>query len=382
MAGMNLPDGMIFWLVPDGGAGAPMPGGWLRVAGGHIVQRGEGSLDWRAATGLVALPAGEAALLVVPSGDAALHWIACPGMTVRQGAVAAPLMAVEASIGGPDLLHAAAAAALEPEQPHIVAVAAREAMEHWIGWCAAAGVPDAALVPAALLLPPVEEAFVAGRIGGEIVLRGIDCALGAGEAHAPLIVGDAPVRELDDAVVEAGLIAALAAPPLDLRQGGYAVRQGSSLNPAWLGRVAVLAGGVMLLGLLIALVTLMRLHGEASSLDARTLALARQVLPDASDVADAELRLAARLAVKGSAGGAFTGTAAGLLAAMQGVPGVAMTGLSQLADGTVRVQLAGPGAENINLVLIALQNAGWRIAANSVRQQGAQTIADISVVPS
>ncbi|MCE7797498.1 type II secretion system protein GspL [Sphingobium sufflavum] len=387
MTGTILPDGMIFWLSPDGGAA----GGWLRVVGGHVVQRGGESgagagsrsgADWRAATGLVALPAGDTAMLIVPSGDAALHWIACPGMTVRQGAVAAPLMAVEASIGTPDTLHAAVAPALEPERPHIVAVAARDAMERWIGWCAAAGVPDAALVPAALLLPPVEDGFVAGRVGGEAVLRGTDCALGGGDAYAPLIVGDAPVRELDGATVEAGLVAALAAPPMDLRQGGYAVRAASAIDPAWVRRVAVLAGAVMLAGLLVTLVTVVRLHGEASSLDAATLALARDVVPEASDVADAEMRLAARVAAKGGAGGGFTGTAAGLLAAMQGAPGVTMTGLSQLADGTVRVQLAGPRPDDINVVLIALQNMGWRVAANSVQQQGAQTIADISVVPS
>ncbi|MET0137618.1 MAG: type II secretion system protein GspL [Sphingobium sp.] len=374
-------DGMIFWLEPDGvaGPGVAVHGGWLRVVGGRVVQRGTG-VDWQAATGLVALPAGDRAMLIVPSGDAALHWIACPGMTVRQGAVAAPLMAVEASIGGPDTLHAAVTPALDPEHPHLVAVAAREAMERWVGWCAAAGVPDAAIVPAAALLPPATEGFVAGRVGGEIVLRGTDCALGGAEAHAPLIVGDAPLREMDDEAVEAGLVAALSLPPLDMRQGGYAVRQARALDPAWLRRVTALAAGVMLVGLAIALVTIVRLHWEASSLDARTLALAQEAVPEALDVADAQARLSARLAAKGGGNG-FTATAAGLTAAIQGAAGVTMTGLSQLADGSVRVQLAAARADDINLALVALQNAGWRVAANSVQQQGAQTIADISVVP-
>ncbi|MFT3965012.1 MAG: general secretion pathway protein GspL, partial [Sphingobium sp.] len=88
----------------------------------------------------------------------------------------------------------------------------------------------------------------------------------------------------------------------------------------------------------------------------------------------------ARVAAGGA--GAFTATAAGVMAAMQSAPGVAMTSLSRQADGTVRVQLSAARTEDINLVLIALQNAGWRIAANNVQQQGAQTVADISVVGS
>lgn len=381
MTGTSTLDGMIFWLEPDTATLA----GWIRVAGGQVVQRGERT-DWRASTGLVALPAGEVAMLIVPSGDAALHWIACPGMTVRQGAVAAPLMAIEASIGSTVVLHAAVAPAAEPEQPHIVAIAAREAMDGWLAWCEGAGVPGATLVPAALLLPPAEEGFVAGQVGVEEVLRGTDCALGGQEPHAPLIVGQAIVRSMDTHAVERGLIAALAAPPMDLRQGSYAVRQASAFDPIWLRRMAVLTACVLLIGLLISLVTIARLYWEASSLDARTVALAQDVVPGAKDVANAEALLAARVADKYGTGGAtaggFTGTAAGLLAAMQGAPGVTMTGLSQLADGAVRVQLSAPRPEDINVALVALQNAGWRVAANSVQQQGAQTIADISVVPS
>jgi general secretion pathway protein L len=374
---------MIFWLAPDGagegGGDADAHGGWLRVVDGRVVQRGHGS-DWRAAMGLAALSGDEAAMLVVPSGAVALHWIACPGMTVRQGAAAAPFMAMEASIGGVGGLHAATAPAGEPEQPHIVAVVATATMARWIGWCGAAGAPDAVLVPAAMLLPPVEEGFVAGRIGGETVLRGVDCALGAEETHAPLIVGDAPVRQMEDEAVEEALMAALAAPPLDLRQGSYAVRQAGAFDQAWQRRVAALAACVVVVGLLIALVTMVRLRWEASSLDARTLALAREVVPEASDVADAQARLAAKVATRG-VGEDFTGTAAALLAAMQGVPGVTMTGLSQPAGDMVHVQLSAPRPEDITLVLSALQNAGWRISTDSVRQQGAQAIADISMVP-
>lgn len=375
-----MADGMIFWLAPDGGSEEEPASGWLRVASGRVVRRGDGT-GWQAATGLVALPADEDAMLVVPSGDVALHWIACPGMTVRQGAVAAPLMALEASIGPAEALHSAVAPAVEPEQPHIVAVAARSAMEEWIAYAEALGVPNAAIVPAALLLPPPEEGFTAGRVGGEALLRGTDAAAGVKDPHAALILADAPLHRIDEMAVEKGLAAALGNPPMTLRQGGYALRRAVMLDPAWLKRVAALAGCVALATLLVSLVTIVRLHWEATALDATTLALARDVVPAATDVGDADARLSAQLATRGGAAGGFTGTTAGILGAMQGAPGVTMTSLSQVADGSVRVQFAAPSSEAINVALLALQNAGWRVAANGVQQQGAQTIADISVVP-
>jgi general secretion pathway protein L len=189
------------------------------------------------------------------------------------------------------------------------------------------------------------------------------------------------VRAIDDDAVETGLAAALSHPPLDLRQGGYAVRRATGIDAIWLTRIAAMAGLVLLVSVLISIVTIARLHYESASLDAKTVALAKDVVPDARDAVDANARLAAVVAQRGG-GATFTGIAAGIMGAMQGAPGVTMTSLSQLADGTVRVQLSGSRAEDINMVLIALQNAGWRIAANAVQQQGAQVVADISVVPS
>lgn len=373
-------DGLIVWpLAGSASDDEPPMFGWARVAGGAIVQRGEGeATHWRAATNLVSLPQDDAAMFIAPAGDVAMHWIACPGMTVAQGAAAAPLIAREASIGPADDLHAAVAPAPDPGAAHLVAVASRAAMERWLGWCAAAGLSDAAIVPAPALVPPPDEGFVAARIGPDVVLRGVDSAFPADAALEPLIVGDLPVRTLSDGEIERALLAALAEPPLDLRQGSYARRSGRALDPAWLRRIAVLAAVIALVSLAIGLLTIARLHGEAAALDTETVALAQKAVPGVTDAADAELRLAGLVAQRGGAGG-LGGAVAGLMGALQATPTVALTSLSQSADGSLRAQLSGPGAEPINAVLIALQNAGWRIAANGVRQNGAQTVADITV---
>ncbi len=144
-------------------------------------------------------------------------------------------------------------------------------------------------------------------------------------------------------------------------------------------RIALLVGFIFLTVLLVSLVRIVRLNLEASGLDARTVEVARTVDPAVTDAADAELKIAARFAARGGNGG-FTGTMAGLMSAMRGVPAVSLASVNQGADGSLRVQLAAARSEDINTVLIALQDAGWRISANAVQQQGGRLVADIVVV--
>jgi len=144
-------------------------------------------------------------------------------------------------------------------------------------------------------------------------------------------------------------------------------------------RIGTLIGLILLVGLIISLITIIRLNAEASRLDSQTVALAQTVDPSVTDPQIAEARVAALLAARGGRGG-FTGMMAGLMTAMQANPNVVVTSLSQGTDGSLRVQLAANRAEEINDVLIAIQEAGWRISANAVQQRGARLIADIMVV--
>ncbi len=65
---------------------------------------------------------------------------------------------------------------------------------------------------------------------------------------------------------------------------------------------------------------------------------------------------------------------------MRGAPGVNLAASTRMPDGALRVQLAAARAEDINIVLRALQDAGWRISADAVQQQGGKVIANIQVV--
>ncbi len=363
-------------ILPDAEHEAPPH--WLRVVDGYIVQRGTGE-GWRHAAEAEEGPIDGRAMLVLPPHASTLHWIACPEMTARQGAQAARIMALEASVGGGAGLHAAVMPAETPEAPHVVAVTSESAMAHWIDWCTQRGMPNASIVPAALMLPAPTSGFMRGQVGPCEVVRGVDTAFDAGEAVAPLLMGREPVTDLTEPSVDDMLREALEVPPLDLRSGPFAARPPRLLDPARLKRVALLIGLILLVALLVSLVRIARLNIEASRLDAQTVELARTLDPSVTDAADAQAKVAARFALRGGNGG-FTGAMAAVMSAMRGAPAVSLASANQSADGSLRIQLAAARSEDINVVLLALQDAGWRIGANAVQQQSGRLLADIVVV--
>lgn len=352
---------------------------WYRVADERIVRRGRG-LQW--------LPPGDTdeegpqignAMLVLPPHATTLHWIATPGMTPRQGAAAARLMALEASIGDVDQLHAAIGESEDPEAPHVVAVASQSSMTHWLEWAKDHGLAQASFVPSALLLPAPEDGFVRAPVGTTEVVRGSNTAFEDDGATAAFIIGDAPVTQVPADTIDDALLMALEEPPLDLRQGRYARRAPAMFDSARLRRIAIMIGGIALCSLIISILTIIRLNAEASRLDAQTVALAKTIDPEIEDPQVAEARMSGLLAMRGGRGG-FTGMMAGLMIAMQANANVTLTNVNQAADGSLRLQLSANRAEEINDVLIAFQEAGWRISANAVQQRGARLVADIMVV--
>jgi general secretion pathway protein L len=373
---MSVREGLIVALpewsdAPDAEA-QPL---WMRVVDGTVVKTGAGT-NWLAACGLAQLPDDCVVMLVPPPSLTALHWISHPDLPVRQGRAAARLAALAGGIVPADSLFAAADENDDPARPHIIAVAARSDLQHWLLWAQHHGLDPDIIVPAALLLPAPEEGFSRGIVGGAAVLRGTDLALSADMA-APGLIGDAPVTDIHQGVVDGIAMAALDHPPLDLRQGDFAKRVRRTVDTRMLARIAVWCGFILLCSLLIALIGITRQNLAASRLDAESLA--QEVLPQATDVVQAETEMDAQLAARGAGGYAFTAPTSGLFTAMQGAPGVSVTGLSRDPDGLLRATLAAAKAEEINIVLIALQAAGFTITMTSSQDPGGRTLADITV---
>lgn len=370
---MSVAEGLIVTLPEEAGA-EPF---WTRIVDGTVVQTGVGA-NWLAACGLAALPDGMVVMLVPPAALVTLNWMAYPDLPARQGRAAARLAALAGAIAPVDQLFAAANENDDPANPHMVAVAARADMQHWLLWAQHHGLDPDIIVPAPLLLPEVKQGFSRGMVAGAPVLRGAGMAL-AGDLALPELVGDEPVRDAGQAEIDARAIAALGQPPLDLRQGDFAKRVRRSFDKRMLARIALWSGLILLISLLIALTGLVRQHVAASGLDADSLTRARQVVPGAADLIQAEAEMDRQLAARGAGGYAFTAPVAGLLSAMQDVPGVSLTTLSRDPDGTIRATLAAVKADEINQVLLALQAAGFTITATPSQDPGGRTLADITV---
>lgn len=370
---MSARDALIVFLPEV----ADAPPHWMRVVDGTLVQSGEGA-NWLAACGIAALPEEARVMLVPPAALVALHWTLHPDLPVRQARAAARLAALAEGILPADQLFAVTDAQDDPAQPHIVALAARGDMQHWLLWAQHHGLDPDIIVPAPLLLPEPEIGFARGVIGGVTVLRGADMAL-TGDMALPALIGDAPVVDVPPGVIEGRAIAALDAPPIDLRQGDFAKRVRRQVDQRALKRVALWSGLILLAALLIALVGIVKSHREASRLDAESLALAQQVVPGASDARQALGAMEQQLAARGAGGRAFTAPVAALMAAMQDAPGVALTSLSRDPDGMLRATLAAAKADDINIVLLALQAAGFTITATPAQEPGGRTLAEITV---
>lgn len=370
---MSVREGLIVAL-PGDPADEPL---WMRVVDGGIIQAGVGA-NWPSACGLAALPPDCRVMLVPPAALTPLYWVAHPDLPVRQGRAAARLTALASGMEPADRLFAADDANDDPAIPHVIAMAARADMQHWLLWAQHHGLDPDLIVPAALLLPAPDSGYTRGTLGGAVVLRGVDVALSGDLADA--VAGpDMAVVDMSPDQINARAIAAFDDPPLDMRQGDFAKRVRRAIDGHALTRIAVWAGCILLVSLLIALIGIVRHHGEAGRLDDESLALARQVLPQASDVVQAEADLNARLAARGAGAYAFTAPVSGLMTAMQGAPGVAVTALSRDPDGMLRVTLAAARAADINIVLVALQAAGFTITATSSQDPGGRTLAEITV---
>lgn len=372
---MSSRDALIVQLPEKAGA----PCRWTRVIDGARTQAGEGA-DWLAACGIAALPDKARVMLVPPAAAVSLHWIAHPDLPPRQGRAAARLAALSGAIPPADQLFAVADDNDDPAKPHIVAVAARADVQAWLLWAQHHGLDPDIIVPAPLLLPEPEAGFVRGVVAGDTILRGTHIALPQDMA-LPSLVGDAAVVDISPDVVERRAIAALDAPPLDMRQGDFAKRVGPALDGRRLRRIAMWSAIILFLCLAMILTLIAKQYMEASRLDRESVALAQQVLPGASDAEQAAMELEARLAARGAGERAFTAPLGALFAAMQDAPGVALTSLSRDPDGMVRATLAAAKADDINVVLLALQAAGFTITATPSQDPGGRTLADITVRP-
>lgn len=323
---------------------------WCAVDGGALgeeqVWHPDEAVPW---------PAGTPATLLVPAASAPVRDKPLPDLPVPQA-----LAAERIGMARDDLdaqVHVAVAA---HQGRLLVAKVSLADMDLWLASAAATGLALRALVPAGLLLPRPENGVMTATLGEQPLARSPDAAFAAEPALLGALGQGEPTALPGDAL-ETALLDLFAAPPLDLRQGRYAPARVSffRLSDGWgLARMAATAA---LLALALMLVWIVRWNVDSSARERAAVARVQAKFPAASDLDSAERLVAAAAAESGQGAAAFAVPASALLAAMRPVPAVALRDMGFDGDGTLRFTAAAPRAEDVNVVLVALQQQGWKV---------------------
>ena len=325
---------VLFLPAPD------LPWRWLRIAGDTVAARGEGFPLLAADTPL-------ACVAVAPADAVTLHWAELPDRSLAQSVTAARMLAADASAGPIGDLHVAVGREGEVVERPIGVVSALQ-MRAWLDLLAENGVDPDAVLPAPMLLPRPETGYLRADVGGEGVVRGVTSGF-ADEARLTELVtgGVAPVVLLRDAL-ETAIVAAVAAPSLDLRQGAFARKTRRAVDWALVRRLGWLSAAILGVTLLITIVQLIKYSTAADDLERRTELLARTGLARGEAVSDADRQLTARLDRLRGGGQGFSRTTAAVFAAIRATPGSEAHTLAFDPNGTMRV---GVGVQNEGQIL-------------------------------
>lgn len=340
---------------------------WTRVDGASVAAEGEG----------LPPPDGAAVIAVVPADAVTLHWAVLPDRSLAQATAAARILAVEASAAPAGGLHVVVGDDGGAERP--IAVVEIAAMQGWLGPLAAAGIDVAAVVPAPLLLPRPDEGYVRADLAGAGVVRGVASGFADEARLTELVTGGIAPRTLSRDEIDAALVAAAAAPVLDLRQGPFARRRRAGLDWALVRRLGWLAAAALLVSLAIDLTRVAKYSFAADALEQRAAALAATGLPRGETVTDADRQLAERLGAVRGPGLGFTGMAAAVFAAVRATPGTEVTGLDFGATGDLRLSVAAARESLPTDLKRAIERAGFAVTAGVFTSANGRVTGEMTV---
>lgn len=307
------------------------------------------------------VPGGRLTLLV-PAPLAPVRDLPLPDMPLAQALAAARLSAQPSAFENASAHVAVAAGGDRLLQARV----SPADMERWLADLGAMGHDPAALVPAALLLPRPDAGIVLGELAGHRLARTQEAAFAGEDALLGALAGPEPARVMEPDALMQALAAVHQAPPLNLRQGAYATRRASFFRVAEWCALVRMAACAALIALAAMLVWIVRLNHAADMADAQALAQVQKRFPAATDIAGAERIVTAEQVRRGAGANCLSAQLAALLQAMRGAPGMSVRNMGYGADGTLRFTAAAPRPDDINAVLLALQQAGWKVTVPPV----------------
>lgn len=346
---------------------------WLRIADGAIARRGEG------------LPTFEdeeivPPIVVTPADSVTLHWAELPDRSTAQSVTAARLLVAEASAAPIAELHVAVGREDGHKERPIGVVSAAQ-MHAWLALLAANGVDPAALIPAPMLLPRPESGYVRADLGGETVVRGPTSGFADEPGLTELITGGTAPLALGRDEIEAAIVAAIAAPTLDLRQGPFARRLRRAIDWGLVRRLGWLVAAILVVSLLISLVQILKYNLAAESVERQADLLARQGLPHGETVNNADRQLDARLAGLRGAGAGFGQTTAAVFAAVKSVPGAEVRAIAFDPNGALRVTASTENEGQITDLQSRIHAYGFVVQLSPVAASAGRFTAVLTVTP-
>lgn len=351
--------------------GAELPWRWLRIAGDVVQARGEGFPD---SIDVDAPPP----IAIAPADAVTLHWAELPDRSVAQSVTAARILAADASASPIADLHVAVGREGDViERP--IGVVGMGQMAGWLATLAANGVDPAAILPAPMLLPRPDEGYFRADLGGEGVVRGPTSGFADEARLTELVTGGAAPVILGREELEAAIVAAIANPPLDLRQGVFARRRRFAIDWALVRRLGWLSAAILAVTLCISLVSLLKYSFAADAVEQRTDLLARQGLPRGETVNNADRQLDERLSRLRGAGLGFTRTGAALFSAVRAVPGAEISTLAFDPNGDVRATLSTEREGQATDVRLRVEAQGFTARLSTLASSGGRVSGQITV---
>lgn len=354
---------LVLFLAPD-----DRLVGWWEAEAGEVIARG-GPAD--------TLPdiVPDAVIAVAPAEAVAIHRAELGNLASAQARTAARLLLAENSLAPIETQHVAVG---QPEgADRMIAAVGNGRIEAWLEALQAHGFDPDAIVPAPLLLPSPDEGFVRAPVGEEIVLRGRSSGFAEDPALTPLLVGDAPVADLADP--EATILAAIADPELDLRQGPFARRRRFQIDWPLARRLGWLGVATVAVILLIAIVQIARYSFAANTLELRARDVAARAVP--AGTADPVAALDAKLASLRGGGLGFTAMAGALFAAVQATPNVELAGLDFDSNGLLRATVIAAGAADADALRARIAAAGLAVDASTFASSGGRIRGELRITP-
>lgn len=311
---------------------------------------------------------------VAPGADVLVRWLDLPAGSSAQQRTAALWKLADELATSPDRLVVALGPTAPAGAPRLAAVATRGQIDVWRDYLEGLGVTADVLLPDSLAVaPPEDDGLSAVVFGPAVALRGRSFAATVQPDLVDLIAEGRPIHAVENADdVQAGLIAAALAPPLNLD-----VRDPAVGARSW-RRALVLAAAVAASPLMLIVAEAARDSYVADQREAQARELVVRADRTLATDPDAAQTFIERAANAPPPGGPVAASAA-LYAALEKIPNAELDILVADPGQGVKATVSHSDFGDMRQADASLRNHGMMLEETSTLQDGARIVSDVTV---